>query len=103
MSETTRTFYLGNDEPDTDRSGKSSPFTPNVMFLAALVRTLHDEQGNFIFDGKIGFWPFIEMVAVKRKSRNRPAGTLEMKPVNVIRDVYRSFIVKKVIPAIREK
>ncbi len=103
MSETIRTFYLGKDEQATERSGKSSRFTPKVMFLAAIARPLYDEEDHCVFEGKAGSWPFVEIVAATRNSRNRPAGTLEVKPVNVTRDVYRSFIVEKVIPAIREK
>ncbi len=102
MSETTRTFYLGNDEPEPEHSGKSSRCTPKVMFLAAIARPLYDKQGYCVFDGNIGFWSFVEMVAAKRNSKNRPAGTFEVKPVNVTRDVYRTLIVEKFIPAIRE-
>eukprot|EP00171_Calliarthron_tuberculosum_P004483 IDg4483t1 len=43
------------------------------------------------------------MAQAQRKPRNRPAGTLEMKPTNVTRDIYRSFLVEKVLLAIREK
>ncbi len=73
------------------------------MFLAAIARPLYDEEGHCVLDEKVGFWPFVAMVAAKRNSRIRPTGTLKLKPVNVTRDVYRSFIVEKVIPAIREK
>ncbi len=43
------------------------------------------------------------MVAAKRNSRNRPAGTLEPKSVSVNGDVYHKFITEKVIPAVRQK
>jgi hypothetical protein len=32
------------------------------MFLSALGRPLYDEQGNCIWDGKIGHWPFVTKV-----------------------------------------
>ncbi|ETV90726.1 hypothetical protein H310_14515 [Aphanomyces invadans] len=34
---------------------------------------------------------------------NRPAGTIVYKPVSVTRDVYRSYLVDKVIPALKQK
>ncbi len=103
MPETTRTFYLENDESEPERAGKLSRITPKMMFMAAIAGPRYDEQGYCVFDGMIGFWPFMEMVAAKRNSKNRSAGTLEVKPVNVTLDAYSSFIVEKVIPAIREK
>ncbi len=77
MSETTRKLYLAKDESELERSGKSATHTRKVMFLAAIARPLFDKNGECVFDWKIGFSPFIEMVAAKRNSRNRPAGTLE--------------------------
>ena len=103
MSETTRTFYLRKDEPEPERSGKSSRYTPKVMFLAVIARPRFDASGEFVFDGKIGFWPFIETVAAKRNCWDRPAGTIEPKSVFVNRDVYCKYITEKVIPAIRRK
>ncbi|KAL6838300.1 hypothetical protein ACP4OV_031899 [Aristida adscensionis] len=40
----------------------------------------------------------------KRSSKNRVAGTLEMKPIlSITKEVMRSFIIEKVLPAIRAK
>jgi hypothetical protein len=39
-----------------------------VMFLAAVARPCFDDNGQCIFDGKIGIWPFIEKVPAKRTS-----------------------------------
>ncbi|GAA0167310.1 hypothetical protein LIER_22271 [Lithospermum erythrorhizon] len=53
--------------------------------------------GDCIFDGKI------EMFA-KRSSNNRPVGILETKPIlSVTKDITRSWLIDKVLPAIREK
>jgi hypothetical protein len=40
------------------------------MFLTALARTRFDSSGNGTFDGRIGFFPYVTYVAVKRSSRN---------------------------------
>jgi hypothetical protein len=40
----------------------------------------------------------------QRRSVNRPAGTLVVKPItSITRDVIRDFMINKVLPAIREK
>ncbi|KAH9110592.1 hypothetical protein LEN26_013702 [Aphanomyces euteiches] len=43
------------------------------------------------------------LVEAKRDSVNRLAGTPETKPITVTREVYRSFLLDKVLPAIVEK
>jgi hypothetical protein len=60
-------------------------------------------DGVCIFDGKIGMWPFVKDVAAQRGSINRPAGTIERKCVVVTKEVYRDYMINKVIPAIKEK
>ena len=91
-------IYLGKNDPEPGRSGKSSKYTPKVMFLSAIARLRFDDHSQCVFDGNIGFWPFIEMVEAKRNSRNRPDGTLKPKSVSFNRDVYRNFITEKLIP-----
>ncbi len=103
MSKTSRTFYLEKDGPKPESSGKSSRYTPELIFLAAIASPRLDDNGECVFDAKIGFWIFIEMVATKRNFRNKPALALEPKSVSVNRDVYRKFITEKVIPAIKRK
>ena len=55
-----------------------------VMFLAVVARPRFNAQGECTFDGKIGFFPFVEKVAAQRASRNCPCGHIETKllPVN---------------------
>lgn len=48
-------------------------------------------------------WPFTEQVEAQKASRNRPAGTLETRPVNVGRVEQRDMLINIVIPAIRMK
>ncbi len=68
MSEKTSTFYLAKDEPEPLRASKSSKFIPKVMFLAAVARPRFDEDGDCIFDGKLGIWPFTQKVQAQRDS-----------------------------------
>jgi hypothetical protein len=42
-------------------------------------------------------------VPAQRGSRNRPRGTLETKPISVTKEVYKKFILEKVLPAIEKK
>ena len=57
-----------------------------VMFLAAAAHPHFDAEGECIFDGKMGIWPFVERVEAKRTSTNFQKGTIATKvvPVNKI-------------------
>ena len=57
------------------REGKSKRFSQKVMFLAAVARPRYDEDGDLIFDGKLGIWPFVQLIPAKQISKNRPKGT----------------------------
>ncbi|XP_057790875.1 uncharacterized protein LOC131007986 [Salvia miltiorrhiza] len=57
-----------------------------------------------LFDGKIGIWPFTELVPAKRNSKNREAGTLELKPIeSITKQVTKHCFINKMIPAIKLK
>lgn len=74
------------------------------MFLTPIARPRMDSDGNCTFDGKIGCFPLVTYEAAKRTSKNRVAGTLEMKPIlSITKEVIRSFIIEKVLHAIRSK
>ncbi|GKC66258.1 hypothetical protein Tco_1098856 [Tanacetum coccineum] len=74
------------------------------MFLAAVARPRFDAFGNEVFSGKIGIFPLTTLEPAKRSSKNRVAGTLETKPIlSVTEDVSRSWLIEKVLPAIRAK
>ena len=73
-----------------------------IQFL--LERSANKKGENRLFDGKIGIWPFITIEPAVRNSRNRPAGTPVTKPIpSVNPEVYRSFLIEKVLPAINHK
>lgn len=97
-------YYLLPEECDPERSCKSKNFLTKVMFLAAIARPRFDLDGNEIFSGKIGIFPYVTKEAAKRCSVNRVAGTLVTKAITSVgRDMSRSFLINKVLPAIQEK
>ncbi|ETV76560.1 hypothetical protein H257_09559 [Aphanomyces astaci] len=72
------------------------------IYLTA-ARPRYDEARGMCFDGKLGIWLFLEFAPAARNSRNRPAGTLVPSLVNVDADVYRNYVMTRVIPGIKAK
>ncbi|KAF7812866.1 mariner transposase [Senna tora] len=104
MTKRSRNYYMLVDEEDPIRSCKSINFIDKVMFLVALARPRFDAQGRELFSGKIGIFPLVTYEPAKRTSVSRIAGTLETKPIaSVNKEVIRSFLIQKVLPAIKEK
>ncbi|XP_050889102.1 uncharacterized protein LOC127094292 [Lathyrus oleraceus] len=104
MKEKSRNFYLVQDEEDPIRTCKSKNFIPKVMFLVAIARPRFNLQQNVTFSGLIGVYPFVIQEPARRSSVNRPAGTLETKAMtSITKDVMRTFLIQKVLPAIKEK
>ncbi|XP_037433352.1 uncharacterized protein LOC119300505 [Triticum dicoccoides] len=74
------------------------------MFLAAMARPRYNSAGECTFDGKIGVWPYVEWVAAQKESKNRKRGTMELKPsTSVGKEKSREYLIKYVLPAIKEK
>ncbi|KAF0706721.1 hypothetical protein As57867_006689, partial [Aphanomyces stellatus] len=96
-----RKTYLVPGETPRHRSWKSKRYIPKVMFLAAVARPRYDVARGAFFDGKVGMWPFVRLAPAVRNSRNRRAGTMVTKLVNVDAAVYRDFVINKVVPAIK--
>ena len=78
-------YYLANDEERPQRAVKSKNFIEKVMFLAVVTRPRFDADGNCTFDGKLGIFPFVYVEPAKRKSPNRPRGTI---PNRTSKSVY---------------
>ncbi|CAM0952969.1 unnamed protein product [Alopecurus aequalis] len=97
-----RTYYLSREEPAPVRTIHNKNNIGKVMFLTIVARPRHDEQGNVTFDGKVGIWAFVTEDAAKYDSKYRIKGSMELKNVNVTRDVMREYLCEKVIPAIVE-
>lgn len=96
-------LLLKGETPPPNMKAHSKRYIMKVMFIAAVAKPRWDSITNTMFDGKIGLWPIIDYIPAQRNSRNRPKGTLEMKPKSVTREVYRALILEKVIPAIKSK
>lgn len=79
-------------------------FLTKIMFLAAMARPRFDSAGNVLFSRKIEFFSFITKQPANRSNANKTAGTIETKPMALIRkDTCKSFLIEKVLPAILEK
>lgn len=65
-----------------DQQAISKMHIPKVMFLLA-VGLPHILPDGTAFDGKIGLWDITKEVPAKRKSKNRPKGTLETKSTSM--------------------
>ena len=50
------------------------------MFLCAVVHPHFNPSTNSWWDGKLGIWPIGDWEPAKRASKDRPRGTLVLKP-----------------------
>ncbi|KAJ1263987.1 hypothetical protein BS78_09G228800 [Paspalum vaginatum] len=97
-------YYTAPGEVEPTRTIKNKNYIPKIQILTAVGRPRFDSEGHCIFDGKIGCWAFVKYEPAKRSSVNRSAGTIEMKPIeSITKDVMQSFLIEKVLPAIRAK
>lgn len=64
---------------------------------------INQETGVVEFDGKIGIFPFVQLVPAQRASRNRPRGMLVVKNVTVDANAYFDMLCNNVLPAIHAK
>ncbi|XP_051187684.2 uncharacterized protein [Lolium perenne] len=97
-------YYLALGEEDPYRSTQSKNFIEKVMFLAAVARPRFDANGNVIFDGKLGIWPFTYQEAAKRNSKNREAGTMVTKVLPAVtQSVSRDYMINFLLPAIKQR
>ncbi|XP_042019041.1 uncharacterized protein LOC121766872 [Salvia splendens] len=104
MTKSSDRYYLLPDEAEPYRACKSKRFITKVMFMCAVSRPVFGLDGQTKFDGKLGIFPFTELAAAKRKSKNRPKGTLETKPIpSVNKSVMRDCIINRIVPAIKAK
>lgn len=101
MCEVNSSFYLTQNEPNPLRQLQHKSHITKVMFLCAVAHPHWDSNGNCIFDGKIGLWPFVKKEPAQRNSKNRAKGSLITKPTVETRDEYLQMLIEKVIPSIR--
>ena len=69
------------------------------MFLCAVA--MSGIIGNK-FNGKLGFWTIVEVVAAKRDSKKRKKGTPVIQPIESInREVILRVLIEKCLPVIQ--
>ncbi|XP_042032238.1 uncharacterized protein LOC121778919 [Salvia splendens] len=104
MTEASDRYYLLPDEDEPYRSCKSKRFITKVIFMCVVSRPMFGSDGQTIFDGKIGIFPFTQQVPAKRKSKNRPRGILETKSIpSVNKEATRECLLNQIIPTIKAK
>ncbi|XP_041995655.1 uncharacterized protein LOC121745765 [Salvia splendens] len=104
MTKVSDIYYLLPDEDEPYRSCKSKRYITKVMFMCAVSRPQFGMDGQATYDGKVGIFPFTEVLLAQRKSKNRARGTMETKSINsVTKAVMRDCLINKIIPAIKAK
>ncbi|KAH9136660.1 hypothetical protein AeRB84_018315 [Aphanomyces euteiches] len=103
LTKDNRKYYLVPGEKEPQRKCQSQRFITKVMFLCAVARPRYSDDSGSWWDGKLGIWPFVESVEARRDSANRVAGNYETKCLQVTKDVYRTFLIDEVLPAIVSK
>ncbi|XP_057808677.1 uncharacterized protein LOC131023146 [Salvia miltiorrhiza] len=104
MTKANNRYYLTKEEPEPYRCCKSKKFITEVMFLCAVCRPLFDENGNVLFDGKIGIFPFTQVIPAQRRSKNMNAVTPETKLIqSITQAVMKDCFINQLIPAIMNK
>jgi len=72
------------------------------MFRCEVAYPIFGADRSVLFDGKMGFWPFVEEFAAKYTSKNRSEGTMELKSINVDHESYLEVLVEKVFPIVKK-
>ena len=97
MTKKSVNYYLLSDKEEPLCTCKSKNFIRKVMFLVAMPRPRFDTQGNELFSGKIGAFPFVTNKAAKRTNIDRVVRTLKTKPITLVnKEVSRMFLIEKV-------
>jgi len=55
-------YYMLPEEDDPHRVVQNKNSVGKVMLLSAVARPIYDDEGNCIFDGKLGVWAFVKKV-----------------------------------------
>lgn len=104
MSQVTQKYYLLDGEEDPYRCIQSKNHIPKMMFIGGIARPVLGGQGEILWDGKLGIFPFVEKRAAIRSSINREKGTIETKAIQKItRPVIREMLLTQMIPRIKAK
>jgi hypothetical protein len=96
-------FYMLPEEEDLLRTIHNKNSILKCMLLCCVTEPRYDADEKCYFDGKIGIWPFVGHEPTKRDNKYRKQGTPITKLITVTRDVSRSCLITKVLPAIVAK
>ncbi|XP_057792582.1 uncharacterized protein LOC131009299 [Salvia miltiorrhiza] len=96
ITKTSQRFYLTPEKTEPHRTCKSKKFIQKVMFMCVVCRPVFGDDGSCLFDGKIGIFPFTELVPAKRKGKKRDAGTIELKPIqSITKEVVKDCFINQ--------
>lgn len=87
-------IYVTRNEDTPDWMSKRKHFIPKVMSFSVVARTSYGHHPKYLFNGKVGLRPLVEMVPAQRPFINCLALTLEMKHVKVNRDIYPLYLTE---------
>ena len=96
-------FIIAVDKAEPYRHVQHRSFLTKIMFLCAVAGPRYDTNKNAWFDGKIGIWPIRKWEPVKRSSKKCTKGMPVWKNQSITWDVYREYLIKKLLPAIKQK
>ena len=96
-------FIIAADEEEPYRHVQHKSILTKIMFLCAVARPRYDTNKNAWFNGKIGIWPIGKWEPAKRKSKKRAKGTPVWKNQLINWDVYREYLIQKLLPVVKEK
>ena len=96
-------FIIVVDKAEPYRHVQHKPFLTKIMFLCAEARPRYDTNKNAWFDGKIRIWPIGKWELAKRSSKKRTKGTPVWKNQCITWEVYREYLIQKLLPAIKER
>ena len=94
-------FIIAADEAEPYSHAQHKSFLTKIMFLGVVARPWYDTNKNTWFDGKIGIWPIRKQEPAKRSSKKRAKGMPVWKNQCITRDVYREYLIQKLLPAIK--
>ncbi|CAM9445926.1 unnamed protein product, partial [Pylaiella littoralis] len=89
-------FYARDDEPAPIRQVQHKNDITRVMFLRVVGQPRRNTSNNSEFSGKIRIYPSTVQERAQRNSRNRAAGTVVTKTVEVTKARYKKMML--VIP-----
>ena len=70
------------------------------MFSSAIASSRFSSDGKVISEGKVGLWPFTQVIPAKYNS-NRLVGTPKVKNHALTKEIYKKLIIARVFLILR--